>query len=244
MGIGWVPVRIALTRVCRATLAAAAFGGLVAAFAPPMARAADPIQGGFRLFDPDSPSEREAGVLSLGPLVAAGARVRTSPAEGVPGICKQMVLVMLGSEGTKRRPSSLRLKQRDNLVAFFVLSECVGDEESCISGTSQAVAVSGCSGSVKLRAHGGISGRVKVKCKDGIDTSDAAFGLTAAEQALLADGIPDLGRKFSIAFKERAGERLSQEDLDFKIQNLDVDALDDVVGTYLADDALPLCEEE
>ena len=35
--------------------------------------------------------------------------------------------------------------------------------------------------------------------------------------------------------------RSAPASLAFKVMNLDADALDDVVGTYLADDELPLC---
>lgn len=199
------------------------------------------IEGGFRLFDPDDPMGRQVGVLSLGPLVLAGARARTSASPGEAGICTQIVLVMLGAEGTKRGTDSLRLKQRDSLVVFFVFAQCIGEDEVCLAGSSEAPAVSGCSGSVKLRTRAGISGRVKVKCKKGIAASDPSFGLTAVEQTWLADAFPGLGERFEVKFKEQAGERVSGEDLAFKIQNLDVDALDDVVGTYLADDDLPIC---
>lgn len=195
------------------------------------------IQGGFRLFDPEDPRGRVVGVLSLGPLVVAGARARTRQA----GICTEILLVMLGAEGTKRGSGSLRLKQRDNLVVFFVFNQCIGEEYVCLAGSSAAPAVSGCSGSVKLRTRDGIWGKVKVKCKNGIATSDPSFGLTAEEQGWLADAFPGLGKRFVMKFKDPAGEKLGGENLAFKIRNFDVDALDNVVGTYLADDELPVC---
>lgn len=160
---------------------------------------------------------------------------------GAAGICTEIVLVTLGAEGTRRGADSLRLRQRDNLVVFFVFTQCIGEDPVCLAGASEAPAVSGCSGAVKVRTRDRISGKVKVKCKNGVAASDPTFGLTAQEQEWLADAFPGLGERLVIKFEERAGERVTGEDLAYKIRNLDVDALDDVVGTYLADDALPLC---
>jgi len=220
---------------------AASVAVVISMVAASTGRTANTIEGGFRLFDPGDPRGREVGVLSLGPLVVAGARARTSASPGEAGLCTQMVLVMLGAEGTKRGADSLRLKQSDNVVVFFVFAQCIGEEEVCIAGASEAPAVSGCSGKVKLRTRDGISGKVKVKCKNGIAASDPSFGLTAMEQAWLADAFPGLGERFVMTFKEQAGEKESDEDLAYKVRNFNVDALDDVVGTYLADDDLPVC---
>jgi hypothetical protein len=202
---------------------------------------ADVVQGGFRLFDPENPSGREVGVLSLGPLVLAGARTRTSPAAGVPGICNEAIFVMLGAEGAKRKDDRLKVKQKSDLVVFFVISQCTGDEKECILGTSLPVAVEGCAGSVDLRKQGGVSGRVKVRCKDGVALSAPGFGLSAEEQQGLAGAFPGISEGVALSFKDEAGQEETGPDLAFKIQNLDADAIDDVVGTYLADDALPLC---
>ncbi len=222
----------------------AAFIGLLCLVAAPPGwsqPAADTLQGGFRFFDPENPTGREAALLSLGPLVLGGARARVTPSGVEVGTCKEIVVVMLGSERAKRTSDSIKLKQKDHAVVFFVLADCVGEEEVCLAGASEPVAVSGCSGSLTLTKRGPIRGNAKVQCKDGIATSDPAFGLSAQEQTLLSEAFPDLAEKFEIKFKDRAGEEETGADLAFKIQNLDVDALDDVVGTYLADDALPLC---
>jgi len=235
MGFGWIFSRTLLER---SRWAAAGVAVIISMIAGSAAQSAT-IQGGFRLFDPDDRRGRVVGVLSLGPLVVAGARVRTGPGEA--GICKQMILLMLGAEGTKRGPTTLRVRQRDNVVVFFVFAECTGEDEVCLAGSSEAVAVPGCSGSVMLRTRDGISGKVRVKCKNGIATSDPAFGLTAKEQGWIAEAFPGLGEKFAMAFKENAGEEVRGDDLQFKIRNLHVNALDDVVGTYLADDELPVC---
>jgi hypothetical protein len=208
---------------------------------PPVVYAQEVIQGGFRLFDPERPRNREAGVLSLGPLVAAGARLRTGPGEGVTGICKHLVFATLGTEGTKRGVDSVRLVQRNYLVAFFVFTECTGEDEVCLVGASEPVAVSGCGASVKLRKREAIAGKVKVKCRSGIDAADPAFGMNAGEQGFVAEAFPEIGTGFTLGFKEKAGEEVTGEDLDYKIRNLSPAALDDVVGTYLADDDLPLC---
>jgi hypothetical protein len=50
----------------------------------------------------------------------------------------------------------------------------------------------------------------------------------------------DSGASLIVLLDER-GEEVIGQDLRYKIQNLDIDALDDVVGTYLADDNLPGC---
>jgi hypothetical protein len=42
-------------------------------------------------------------------------------------------------------------------------------------------------------------------------------------------------------YTDTNGEEVTGADLEFKIQNLDVDALNDIVGTFLADDMLPAC---
>jgi hypothetical protein len=225
----------------RVTRAAASLAVVIGMVAASTGQTANTIEGGFRLFDPKDPRGREVGVLSLGPLVVAGARARTSTSPGEAGLCTQMILVMLGAEGTRRRADSVRLKQSDNLVVFFVFAQCTGEDATCLAGASEAPAVSGCSGKVKLLARDGISGKVIVKCKNGIAASDPSFGLTAVEQGWAADAFPGIGERFVMTFKEQAGERISDESLAFKIRNFDVDALDDVVGTYLADDELPLC---
>jgi hypothetical protein len=196
----------------------------------------DAIQGGFRLFDSESPL-REAGVISLGPLVLGAARVQVEQA----GVCRELVFALLGNEGSKRGSDFVKVKQKDHVVAFFTFSDCVGGEKTCLQGASEPVAVSGCSGTIRVLRKEGISGSAKVRCKDGIPPSDPAFGLTAQEQMWASEAFPDLAEKFQLKLKKPAGEQIDQESLDFKVQNVNVDALDDVVGTYLADDELPLC---
>jgi hypothetical protein len=65
--------------------------------------------------------------------------------------------------------------------------------------------------------------------------------MNAGEQGFVAEAFPEIGTGFTLGFKEKAGEEVTGEDLDYKIRNLSPAALDDVVGTYLADDDLPLC---
>jgi hypothetical protein len=216
---------------------------LLARPAPVPAVEADVLEGGFRLFDPDSPRGRDAALLSMGPLVLAGARARSSLGNTGTDICQEIIFMMLGAKGTVRGEHTLRLKQKDDVLVFFVFYECVGEDESCVSGTSNPVAVSGCSGSLKLDARSGVRGGVNVRCKDGIDASDAAFGLSAEQQGWLDQTFPELGKKFRIKFRDKSGEEVTGADLDFKIRNFDIDAFDDIVGTFLEDDSLPACAE-
>lgn len=201
------------------------------------------LQGGFRLFDPKDSHGRVASLLSLGPLVLGGALARMTPSGDDFGICKQIVFVMLGSHGSRRTENSIRLRQGDHVVAFFVFAECNGDEGVCLQGASKPVAVRGCSASLKLSKRDGIQGNVKVSCRDGLPIADPDFDLSAQQQTWLAEAFPGLSKRFEIAFGERHGEEVTGEDLAFKIRNLDVDALDDIVGTYLADDELPDCDD-
>jgi len=196
----------------------------------------DPIQGGFRLFDSEAPL-REAGIISLGPLVMGAARVQVEQA----GVCREIVFALLGNEGAKRTSDFVKVKQKDHVVAFFTFADCVGGEKVCLQGASEPVAVSGCSGTIKVLRKGGVSGGAKVNCKDGIPPSDPAFGLTAQEQTWASEAFPGLAEKFQLKLKKPAGEQIDQPSLDFKVQNVNAGALDDVVGTYLADDELPLC---
>ena len=114
-------------------------------------------------------------------------------------------------------------------------------DEVCVRGASRPVAVSRCSALLKLTAGGEVSGKLDVRCRDGFDPSDAAFGLPAQQVAWLDAGFPNLRRKFALKVRDTSGEEVTGQDLKDKIQNLDLDALDDVVGTYLADDNLPAC---
>ena len=81
-------------------------------------------------------------------------------------------------------------------------------------------------------------GRVKMICRNGISLADPAFGLAPQQQARLAEVFPGIGARVKISFRDSAGREETGPDLAFKIRNLDVHALDDVVGTYLADDEL------
>jgi len=58
---------------------------------------------------------------------------------------------------------------------------------------------------------------------------------------LLDDAFPDLGRTVRLQFTDTAGRETTGDALAFKIRNLDVQALEDIVGTYLDDDQLPAC---
>jgi hypothetical protein len=235
-------VRRALAPLCRAARLAL----LAALLSAPTGTAradAEVLQGGFRFFDPDAPQSREASLLSLGPLVLGGARARMAPSGDDFGICKEIVFVMLGSEGSRRTESSVRLRQRDYVVAFFVFAECIGDEELCLAGASEPVAVPGCAASLKLSKRDGIRGDAKLQCRQGLPISDPDFGLSGAEQTWLADAFPGLESRFAFSFTDPAAEEVTGDDLAFKIQNLDVDALDDIVGTYLADDDLEDCDD-
>jgi hypothetical protein len=198
----------------------------------------DPIQGGFRLFDSENPL-REAGIISLGPLVMGAARVQVEQA----GVCREIVFALLGNEGAKRTSDFVKVKQKDHVVAFFTFADCLAGEKLCLRGASEPVAVSGCSGAIKILTKGGVSGSAKVSCKDGIPASDPGFGLTAQEQTWASEVFPGLAEKFQLKLKKPEGEQIDQPSLEFKVQNVNADALDDVVGTYLADDELPLCAE-
>jgi hypothetical protein len=201
------------------------------------------LEGGFRFFDPDMPGNRVASLLSLGPLVLGGARESAFPDDGETGICRDVVFVMLGSEGSNRNASSISLTQKAHIVAFFVFAECVGSEASCLQGASEPVAIPGCSATLKLQAKHRNEGSAKLVCKDGLPISDPDFGLTQQQQSWLAESFPGIDRKFQIAFKDRDAQETVGGNLEFKIRNLDVDALDDIVGTYLADDELPDCPD-
>ncbi len=199
------------------------------------------LQGGFRVFDPDEPRGREVDVLSLGPLVLGGARARTSPPDLVPGVCSQLLFALIGNEKAQRSTTSVKVSQKNHVVAFFVFADCIGEDEQCILGASEPVAVDGCSGAVSVSTKNGIAGKGKIKCKNGIDVGDVAFAMSAQEQTWASDAFPGLADKFDMSFSDRNAEQVVDPDLSQKIMNLDPDALDDVVGTYLADDALPGC---
>lgn len=223
-------------------LAGALLAGLLAAAPSTSLAAAEVLQGGFRFFDPQLRRGRVASLLSLGPLVLGGARERVSPSDGISGICKDIVLVMLGSEGSSRTGDSISLRQKAHVVTFFVFAECIGDEPICLQGASEPVAVAGCSGALKLRLEHGIEASAKVACEGGLPISDPGFDLSAQQRTWLSEAFPGIDRKFQIEFKDRDAEETTGDDLAFKIRNLDVDALDDIVGTYLADDELPGCK--
>lgn len=199
------------------------------------------LQGGFRFANPADAERQQAGLLSLGPLVLGGVRHRTVlPGDGVDA-CVEAVYVLLGARGTRRTATRISARQRRHVVVFFVFSECVDADETCIAGASEAVAVAGCSGAIHLNTRRGITGKAKVRCRRGIDVTGAAFGLSTAEQDRLAQAFPDLGRRVRLRLRDRAGREVTGETLRQKIANLDPQALDDVVGTYLADDQLPAC---
>jgi hypothetical protein len=199
-------------------------------------------EGGFRFVDPEAPRAREGDLLSLGPLVLGAGRLRTSQPDGVPGLCSQLVFVMLGAQADKRKDDAVQVRQKGDVVAFFVVTECVGEDETCLVDASEAVSLPDCSGSIKLSTKDGVSGAVKFACKNGIDVTGAAFGLGASEQATLAAAFPGLADGLSLSFRDDAGEQLSQDDIDAAVAGIGADALDDVVGTYLADDDLPACD--
>lgn len=202
----------------------------------------DVLEGGFRLFDPDVPRGREADVLSLGPLVLGGARARTSPPDFVSGECTQMLFAMLGNESSKRKETGVRVSQKDHVVVFFVFADCIGEDEQCILGASDPVAVEGCSGSIQVtEKRGAFSGKSKVRCKGGIDASDPDFGMSMQEQNWVKDAFPELGEGFELKFKAGSVEQVTGIELAMKVMNLDPDAIDDPVATYLLDDGLPTC---
>jgi hypothetical protein len=214
--------------------------GTMASTAPASAQTSSVLQGGFRLRVPET--GQDAGVLSLGPLLVAGARHRASLNEGGGTVCQSIVYLALGSQGTKRTARKVLLRQKTDVVVFFVFSRCDQNlEEVCLLAASRPLAISRCSALVKLTASGGITGKVDVRCKDGVDPSDAAFGLQAQHVAWVEATFPNLRQKFAMKIRDRQGQEETGEDLRYKIRNLDSDALDDVVGTYLADDDLPRC---
>jgi hypothetical protein len=198
------------------------------------------LEGGFRLFDPENPRENDAFMLSLGPLV--GGTVRNRGAISGTDQCYEMLFALLGAKGTKRGPDSFSLAQKNHVVVFFVLYECDGEDEVCVVEASEPVAVAECSGGFALFTRRGIRGSVDVKCGKGIDVSDADFGLSPQSQALLSGALPDLGRPHQIKYSDPRGEEVTGPDLEFKIRNVDVDALDDIVGAFLDDDDLPDCD--
>lgn len=225
-------------RLTRVTSGAAA---LVLVLAGSIGAVEPPLQGGFRLSDPKDTRLRQAAAVSLGPLILGGVRTRTRPPEAQSGTCTEAVYVMLGAQGSKRTPRGIRLKQSDHVVAFFVFIRCTGDDEICVEGTSRPLAVAGCSGTLKVDKGGGVTGKVKLTCSKGIAATDPAFGMTAEEQGWLTAAFPDLGRKFRVTFKDPAGRQVSQSDLNHAVENFNAAALDDVVGTYLANDSQPSC---
>ena len=71
-----------------------------------------------------------------------------------------MVLVMLGAEENAAEKRGVRIRQKSDVVVFFVISECVGEDEVCLAGASGPLAVPGCSAAVKLsRARGRVRPR-------------------------------------------------------------------------------------
>jgi hypothetical protein len=172
-----------------------------------------------------------ASLLSIGPLVLGGARASVFSNDGVSGICKDIVFLMLGSEESSRTADSISLNQKAHVVAFFVFAECIGDEPICLQGASKPVAVPGCSEALKLKVKHLNQGSVKRVCKDGLPISDPDFDLSASQQTWLADAFPGIEDRFQIVFKDRDAEETVGDDLAFKIRNVSVDALDDVVGT-------------
>lgn len=228
----------------RALTRAMGVAALVLLILPATVRAqpeVDVLQGGFRIFDPEAPRNREVDVLSLGPLVLGGARARTNQPDFVFGRCSQLLFALIGNEKAQRSATSVKVQQKDHVVAFFVFEECTGEDSSCVLGASEPVAVEGCSGAVSVSTKKGIAGKGKIQCKNGIDPADPAFGLSVQEQGWASEDFPDVAGKFSMSFSDKAAEEVEDPDFSQKIMNLDPDALDDVVGTYLADDALPPC---
>jgi hypothetical protein len=200
------------------------------------------LQGGFHFENPADRDGEDGGVLSLGPLVAGGVRSRAAiPSGGTGDTCAEALFLLIGARGTKRNPTSISLRQSRHVVVFFVLNRCVDGDEVCVLGASEPVAVAKCGGSFKVSTRGDIVGKVKLRCKRGVDTADPAFALSAGERVLLGQAFPDLGRAVRFRFTDRDGEYSTGPDLDFKLRNLNVHALEDIVGTYLADDALPTC---
>jgi hypothetical protein len=202
---------------------------------------AEVLQGGFYFDNPDAP-ELDAGLVSLGPLVAGGARTRTVLPGGAGNTCADAIYVLLGARGTTRKPTTVTLRQSRHVVVFFVLTRCdAAGDGVCLEGASEAVAVRDCSGSVKLSTRRGIVGKTKIRCKRGIDTADPAFALSADERARLEQAFPDLGRAIRLRFTDTDGEKESEEDLQYKLRNVNVQSLENIVGTYLDDDQLPAC---
>ena len=202
---------------------------------------AEVLQGGFYFDNPEAPG-LDAGLLSLGPLVAGGARTKVVLPDGGGDVCAEALYVLLGARGTRRKPTTVTLRQNRHVVVFFVLSRCPGGGAgTCLEGASEAVAVAGCSGSVKVSTRRGIAGKTKVRCKRGIDTGDPAFALSAEERARLDQAYPDLGRTVGIRLSDTSGEETSGDELTFKLRNVNVNSLENIVGTYLDDDELPAC---
>lgn len=230
-----------LVRIGRSAVGVAAALFLLAGTASANSSNAPVREGGFRLFDPVNPEGNDAALLSLGPLVVGG--VRNRGAIGTSNQCYEMNFALIGARKTSRGGHTIALEQKDHVVVFFVVYDCsVDGDELCVVEASDPVAVSQCSGVLGLSTRRGIRGNVRLKCKNGIDVSAPAFGLSTESQGLLRSALPDLDRKFVIKYRDKAGEEVTGADLDEKIQNFDVDALDDVVGTFLADDALPACQ--
>jgi hypothetical protein len=167
-----------------------------------------------------------------------------SPSDGDSGICKDIEFVMLGSGGSKRTNDSISLNQKAHVEAFFVFAECIGDEPICLQGANEPAAVAGCSAALELKVKHQLQGSANLVCKNGLPISDPDFDLSAQQQAWLAGAFPGIERKFQIVFKDRNAEETVGDDLAFMIRNLAVDALDDIVGTYLADDELPGCPDK
>jgi len=199
------------------------------------------LQGGFSFKDPDDPERVDAGVLSLGPLVAAGVRDRRVVPGAGADVCAEALVLLIGARGTGRKPDEVTLRQSDHAVVFFSLFRCVGDDDVCVAGTSAPVAVAGCAGTAKVVKRRGVVGRARVRCRGGIDAADPAFALSTEDRGVVEQAFPDIGRKVQWRFRDGDAEEASGADLDRKLRNLDVHALENIVGTYLDDAELPAC---
>jgi hypothetical protein len=178
----------------------------------------------------------------LGPLVAGGIRDRRIIAGGA-GVdtCVETLILLIGSRGTNRTPNGATLRQKGHAVVFFVLFRCVNDDDVCVEGTSAPLAVEGCSGVLKVGRRRSRMARASVRCKRGVDTSAPGFALSADGRARVDQAFPDLGGTIRWRFLDRNAGEASGRDLDEKLRNLDVHALEDIVGTYLEDAELPMC---
>ncbi len=200
------------------------------------------LEGGFRIFDPDDRERFDSALLSLGPLVLGGVRVRAAFDDGPKKICWEMNFMLQGTSRASRSDRSISVSQKDDVLAFFVFYECDADlDEICVAGASEPVAVDGCRGAIKLRVKDEIKGKVQLSCRHGIDKDAPAFALTAQEKTWLGTALPELGERIRVSYTDKNGEEVSGMDLEDKIEDLDIGDFDDVVGTFLEDDGLPDC---